>query len=398
MGKEKENKGILDDVVNYHGVPGHFIRNWFNNRSEEYHNNLKEMYPEATVDQSNALMKRSAKKAMTIPCFQFYLPNQSDKFSDDTDVSEIYGIRQFGDQVINETTDQPIDYEYLYNHHKSMKDNKDEFDSKQNIFYVNDPNLSRPYIKEYIRPAKFGGIKRSSDGDQVYMLTKAGNFKPQIEKIKSILNVDDTTASNVYNELMQLRFENKINPNQKISIQDSEWYRLASPTFKNLTSDQFNQILNDVAYNHQQSENQDITYAKKGKKLISKRNIKKCGFGDSLQPIAKAASGLLPIVGTYQDFKNFKENPTWSNAGWLATSALGDVLTLTGVGAGAGAALKASKAARLANATADAANTIRKTGNMLDSMADVGKTLNSTIDLTQKARVGNDLINSYTNV
>lgn len=57
--------------------------------------------------------------------------------------------------------------------------------------------------------------------------------------------------------------------------------------------------------------------------------------------IKDAAMGMIPIVGTYQDYKKFRDNPTWGNFGWLAASAIGDALFFTG----AGAALKGIKAA-----------------------------------------------------
>lgn len=58
--------------------------------------------------------------------------------------------------------------------------------------------------------------------------------------------------------------------------------------------------------------------------------------------IKDAAMGMIPIVGTYQDYKKFRDNPTWGNFGWLAASAIGDALFFTG----AGAALKGIKAAK----------------------------------------------------
>lgn len=69
--------------------------------------------------------------------------------------------------------------------------------------------------------------------------------------------------------------------------------------------------------------------------------IPRCQAGATIKD---AAIGMIPIVGTYQDYKKFRDNPTWGNFGWLAASALGDALFFTG----AGAALKGIKAARAA--------------------------------------------------
>jgi hypothetical protein len=135
--------------------------------------------------------------------------------------------------------------------------------------------------------------------------------------------------------------------------------------------------------------NDGTAYAKKGKKLIPKQKVGKFQnpsgplrskwdkANEYAAPVAKAASSFIPLVGTYQDYKAFKENPTWGNAGWLALSALGDALTLSGVGAGAGAAIKAGRAARVANAAYDTVNAVRRAGNALDTMADAGKAINT---------------------
>lgn len=69
--------------------------------------------------------------------------------------------------------------------------------------------------------------------------------------------------------------------------------------------------------------------------------IPRCQAGATIKD---TAIGMIPIVGTYQDYKKFRDNPTWGNFGWLAASALGDALFFTG----AGAALKGVKAARVA--------------------------------------------------
>lgn len=58
------------------------------------------------------------------------------------------------------------------------------------------------------------------------------------------------------------------------------------------------------------------------------------GWGDA----AKDAAGFLPIVGTLVDAYDFYKDPSWENAGWLAASALSDLV-------GARAAVKGARAA-----------------------------------------------------
>lgn len=58
------------------------------------------------------------------------------------------------------------------------------------------------------------------------------------------------------------------------------------------------------------------------------------GWGDA----AKDAAGFLPIVGTLVDAYDFHKDPSWENAGWLAASALSDLV-------GARAAVKGARAA-----------------------------------------------------
>lgn len=45
--------------------------------------------------------------------------------------------------------------------------------------------------------------------------------------------------------------------------------------------------------------------------------IPRCQAGATIKD---AAIGMIPIVGTYQDYKKFRDNPTWGNFGWLAAA------------------------------------------------------------------------------
>lgn len=77
--------------------------------------------------------------------------------------------------------------------------------------------------------------------------------------------------------------------------------------------------------------------------------------------IAEATSELIPIYGTYKAGQRFFENPSWSNAGDLALSGLGDLALFSGIGAGAGLALKGAKAAKTAAKAATSAKRIYNT-------------------------------------
>ena len=66
---------------------------------------------------------------------------------------------------------------------------------------------------------------------------------------------------------------------------------------------------------------------------------------------------LLPVYGTIQSGKRFFKDPSWRGAGEFALDLVGDAALLTGVGAGAGAALKAAKAAKTAGVVAKTAKT-----------------------------------------
>ena len=63
--------------------------------------------------------------------------------------------------------------------------------------------------------------------------------------------------------------------------------------------------------------------------------------------IKNILTGMIPIYGTYQDAKEFINNPTLENFGWTVASGLGDVFFFTGLGAGI-KGLKVANAARKA--------------------------------------------------
>lgn len=65
---------------------------------------------------------------------------------------------------------------------------------------------------------------------------------------------------------------------------------------------------------------------------------------------------LLPGVGTYYSGKRFFTNPSWRGAGEFALNLAGDAAMLTGIGAGAGAAIKAANAANKAKKFVKAGN------------------------------------------
>jgi hypothetical protein len=62
---------------------------------------------------------------------------------------------------------------------------------------------------------------------------------------------------------------------------------------------------------------------------------------------------MIPIVGTVKDVQNFIKNPNGANFGSMMLSGVGDLLTMTGIGAGPGMALKAIK-------TVDKLNDVKK--------------------------------------
>lgn len=84
--------------------------------------------------------------------------------------------------------------------------------------------------------------------------------------------------------------------------------------------------------------------------------------GDTSEVIKEIVKGMIPIYGTYQDTKEFINNPTSENFGWMLASGIGDVLFFTGAGAG----IKALKLARTAN-TARKALALKRSQKLLEA-------------------------------
>ena len=76
--------------------------------------------------------------------------------------------------------------------------------------------------------------------------------------------------------------------------------------------------------------------------------------------LLEAGMSFIPIVGTYQNYQDFKKDPTMANLGWTVVSGVGDILQLTGLGYGVGTAIKGLKAANTARKTVKAFNSARK--------------------------------------
>ena len=103
-----------------------------------------------------------------------------------------------------------------------------------------------------------------------------------------------------------------------------------------------------------------LKYAKGGKTCMAcnqKVEMKACGGKKAIKKQGGGWMELLPVYGTIQSGKRFFKDPSWKGAGEFALDLVGDAALLTGVGAGAGAALKAAKAAKAAGVVAKTAKT-----------------------------------------
>ena len=118
-----------------------------------------------------------------------------------------------------------------------------------------------------------------------------------------------------------------------------------------------------------------LKYAKGGKTCPdcapNKVEIKKCGGKKAKKHQEGGMAELLPGVGTYYSGKRFFNNPSWKGAGEFGLNLAGDLLLISGLGAGAGAAVKAAnyanKASKLVKGASQAdklVDGVRAAGNM----------------------------------
>lgn len=95
-----------------------------------------------------------------------------------------------------------------------------------------------------------------------------------------------------------------------------------------------------------------LKYAKGGKTCPScekKVEMKACGGKKAKKHQEGGMAELLPGVGTYYSGRRFFNNPSWKGAGELGLNLVGDILLLSGLGSGAGAAVKAANSANKAS-------------------------------------------------
>ena len=85
--------------------------------------------------------------------------------------------------------------------------------------------------------------------------------------------------------------------------------------------------------------------------------------GGTVNPVLDAASYMIPIYGTYRSIKDAIAEPTWQNIGLAGASALGDALTVFGVGAGIKGGVAAARAGKVASSLSKAANTAHATAS-----------------------------------
>lgn len=410
-----------------------WINDWYLGRKDIWNKNVWSQYPSMKEEVSNTLLNRNIDKATQTPSV---VVNEKGKIVN----ADTYFTQASQDAKNNAETESKFLNKNLKNYAQQKFNEEPNLKGVYNlddqfIMYPEGFNISTA-LHELIHaggfyPAVEAIRKRGQQGwkgNQFYAEKFGKNsdyiYKPEeiysrLMQLRHALNIDKTK----HYELDEIR-------NLKNTYRDYEkdWWNKPTElpenyeTIKNLNilnafSDEDLQFLfNEVAYNNPSNldiqvpeqmqhinPNDGVSFAKQGKKLMPKQTIGKFQnpagplrakwdkVNEYATPVAKAASSFIPLVGTYQDYKTFKENPTWGNAGWLALSALGDALTLTGIGAGAGTAIKAGRAARVANAAYDTVNAVRRTGNALDTMADASK----AVGAAQKTKVGYDLMNSY---
>ena len=98
------------------------------------------------------------------------------------------------------------------------------------------------------------------------------------------------------------------------------------------------------------------TFAANARKWKHKEGgIIKAGDG-----LSTSLLGLLPGVGTYQDYKEFEKNPNWKTGLSLGVSALGDAAMLTGAGALIKGISAVNKARKILGTAGKAANVARQ--------------------------------------
>jgi hypothetical protein len=126
-----------------------------------------------------------------------------------------------------------------------------------------------------------------------------------------------------------------------------------------------------------------LKYAKGGKTCPAcapnKVEIKKCGGKKAKKHQEGGMAELLPGVGTYYSGRRFFNNPSWKGAGEFGLNLAGDLLLLSGVGSGAGAAVKAAnyanKASKLVKGASQADKVIdgiRAAGNLAKAQPAMG--------------------------
>ena len=127
----------------------------------------------------------------------------------------------------------------------------------------------------------------------------------------------------------------------------------------------------------------NLKYAKGGKTCPdcapNKVEIKKCGGKKAKKHQEGGMAELLPGVGTYYSGRRFFNNPSWKGAGEFGLNLAGDLLLLSGVGSGAGAAVKAAnyanKASKLVKGASQADKVIdgvRAAGNLAKAQPAMG--------------------------
>lgn len=236
-------------------------------------------------------------------------------------------------------------------------------------------------IQKAKQGAKLNYIKslkhQCADDEELYYYKKGGSVDCGCKKKEDGGEVvKASTGVELFREDQKKKKQNTQQQSKWTNIEDNELKKLSEK--KNLTPQEKQRLqqLRNKFKNSSNTKDYEMEEGKKGMKIKKDcggavAKFKKHRQGGSLNGIPFYQGGtneggiqsmaeLIPIYGTYKAGQRFFRNPSWRTAGEFAVSGLADAAMLTGIGAGAGAALKAGNMAVKAGKVAKAASNLKK--------------------------------------
>ena len=161
-----------------------------------------------------------------------------------------------------------------WNSHRGDLTYENMIQTKNNFHLPTKGNANSQIVESTARALSWKPNPNNNHTQQLGEAVEHQGVTPSVKALAKQLGISESEALNKYKEIMQFRYNARVNPRERNVSQEKINSTIdaydAQGVFDGMSDDQKNFIFNGLAYN-EKNDNYGTAYAKQGKKLISRR-------------------------------------------------------------------------------------------------------------------------------